>query len=863
MDRYNRRFWMKDNRKRPAALCLAAALVFGLSGLPAAAATPESAQPSAAVSTDGAAAAEENQTNEMPVFLSLLTLQPAPRTTGSFTVSGGQEGTDYLYENGVLTVRSGDLTISRQPGAQEAGRVVVAGTYTGTLTLEEAALDATLAGQSAFALEPGASVTLKLAGVNSLTAGGVQAGLSVPAGATLVITGDGSLTARGGTLGNDGGAGIGGSGEDVNFGIIALQGTGTVNATGGNRAAGIGSGGKAHSDSTVGGTVLIRSGTVEAASGQDAAAIGCGPDMTCRAVVEITGGKVTARGGKSGPGIGSGTNSTNEGTVRITGGTVTASGGSDGAGIGGGWSSGAGMVEITGGTVTAIGGSGQAAGIGGGLGNSGGSLLLKGGLVTARASAGADIGCAFSTGSDGTAVLYAETIADQSAQKDWSCLVIGQNSAWYGSRIQCPGPLTLSSGQNLTIPEKGTLVVEGNLTLNGSAALAVEGSCTVGGMTVGSTALLTVGGSGDLVSLGSFTAQGGSQVINTGSFTLLDRSANMGTFTNQGQMLVSTLIQADGSFVNAPEGVVEVDGGTFVEQTPSVVNQGTLISTNGGRFMGGNLTGYECRIFFDGNGGTPDLDNQVTEHRSLTALPGATRSGYVLEGWYTAAKGGNKITPDYVFPAGTTVYARWTAAPATPTPTPAPTTSPAPTVTPAPTASPAPAATPDPAQHTLRFAANGGFPVDAVTIGRGAIVELWPYNPTRTGYLFAGWYADEALTRPVSSVLMNGDKTVYAAWKADPTAATPAPARTTAGGKTGGKATATPAPTAAATPAPQATATPAPTQAPSPTPAASAEPEVSVPAEAEHTGLPLWPFLAGGAVVAGTAAFVLLRRRNG
>ena len=39
-------------------------------------------------------------------------------------------------------------------------------------------------------------------------------------------------------------------------------------------------------------------------------------------------------------------------------------------------------------------------------------------------------------------------------------------------------------------------------------------------------------------------------------------------------------------------------------------------------------------------------------------------------------------------------------------------------------------------------------------------------TPTRDSYTFTDWYADKALTQKITSVTMNGDKTVYAGWEA-------------------------------------------------------------------------------------------------
>ena len=115
----------------------------------------------------------------------------------------------------------------------------------------------------------------------------------------------------------------------------------------------------------------------------------------------------------------------------------------------------------------------------------------------------------------------------------------------------------------------------------------------------------------------------------------------------------------------------------------------------------------------------------------------------------------------------------------------------------APTATPAPKPTPL-EQHTLHFNTMGGLQMNDVVRGLGAPVELWPYTPVRPGYLFQGWYADEALTKPVSSVVLVDDTTVYAKWAADPAAVSGSGSGSGTGGGSGsgsgGKATPTPTP---------------------------------------------------------------------
>lgn len=66
--------------------------------------------------------------------------------------------------------------------------------------------------------------------------------------------------------------------------------------------------------------------------------------------------------------------------------------------------------------------------------------------------------------------------------------------------------------------------------------------------------------------------------------------------------------------------------------------------------------------------------------------------------------------------------------------------------------------------YTLTFAVNGGSELKNVSLAAGSAVDLSAYRPVRTGYVFAGWYADPLLTQPVASVTLAANTTVYAKW---------------------------------------------------------------------------------------------------
>lgn len=181
--------------------------------------------------------------------------------------------------------------------------------------------------------------------------------------------------------------------------------------------------------------------------------------------------------------------------------------------------------------------------------------------------------------------------------------------------------------------------------------------------------------------------------------------------------------------------------------------------------------------------------------------------------------------------------------------------------TPAPTATAAPTATPLP-YYILHFNTMGGYPLADVTFGEGAPVELWPYNPTRPGYLFMGWYEDEALTKPVSVVVLVRETTVYAKWAVDPAAQTESGTGASSGSGSGSGSKATPSPTVK----PTATPEPTPTVTPTPTPTATPESTPAVTPAPDETGdkggFPVLPVALGGAaILAGIVAVVILRRR--
>lgn len=304
----------------------------------------------------------------------------------ALNVLGGQEGVDFTYEGGVLTVLGETpLTISMaDPGAPptDDGIAVDPGEgKTAHVTIDGVRIERTGENPGAAFSVASGGLDLVIEGENSLTSTFGHAGLRNGEN-PLAISGQGSLFAEGG-----GAAGIGGD-RKQNGSNITIAG-GTVTAVGDEPGAGIGGG-----FMSSGSNITITGGVVTARGGKFGAGIGgsYGYDLTGNSAdVTITGGEVTAIGGYGSAGIGGGYWGFCSNVV-IEGGQVTAQGGERAAGIGGGEGGGGNDIVITGGTVTATGGE-WAAGVGGGFNGDGSDMAISGGTVTATGgSEGAGIG---------------------------------------------------------------------------------------------------------------------------------------------------------------------------------------------------------------------------------------------------------------------------------------------------------------------------------------------------------------------------------------------------------------------------------------------------------------------------------------
>ena len=142
---------------------------------------------------------------------------------------------------------------------------------------------------------------------------------------------------------------------------------------------------------------------------------------------------------------------------------------------------------------------------------------------------------------------------------------------------------------------------------------------------------------------------------------------------------------------------------------------------------GANLTKYT--VTFNLNGKGTNFTQEVYENRTIAAPATPTTSGFVFGGWYTNQSCTNAFDFSTPITANRTLYAKWVQA------------------------------------MTVTFNLNGkgtNFTQEVVSGGKASV----PSNPTAAGYIFAGWYTDQACTTEYDfNTTITAAKTIYAKWE--------------------------------------------------------------------------------------------------
>ena len=145
---------------------------------------------------------------------------------------------------------------------------------------------------------------------------------------------------------------------------------------------------------------------------------------------------------------------------------------------------------------------------------------------------------------------------------------------------------------------------------------------------------------------------------------------------------------------------------------------------------------YEV-VFVTGEGASKIETQLITKDNAASEPTAPARTGYEFGGWFTDdtyAQAWDFSTP---VTAPLTLYAQWTE------------------VVP-----------PAPVKHYVAFETNGGSPSPAAQeIVNGGFATKPAVDPTRNGFVFAGWFADVALTQAYSfDTPVTQDLTLFAKW---------------------------------------------------------------------------------------------------
>lgn len=460
-----------------------------------------------------------------------------PASCGTITITSDIEGVwAYRYKNGYACIGRSKGDSSSSCGTITIAPGLLNNLYSGSGDLSDLIYQKLLPWNGSLSGLP--STTTSVTAIDGTTITGTlsrKCKIIIPSGASVTLS---NATINGASINSS-------DNDSYKFAGITCEGWANINLVGDNTVSSF------HSDYPgiyvpTGDTLYLRgSGTLTATGRDRAAGIGAGYNLDCGniSIGDHTGAPtINATGGTNGAGIG-GAYSGSCGNITINAGTITATGGAYAAGIGGGyWGSSCGTISITGGTVTATGGN-NCAGIGSGYGNGGicGNITIGTRITRVVATCGSDctntIGAAKSGAyvpvgiANGLAYRYSNNYNTRTIEP-WdgnlstlgSDVVVTKTTTITGT-LSSAHKISIASGASVTLEnakinsngtESGSESTQwAGLTCEGSATITLSGENTVRGffsrfpaIHVPSGSTLTIKGTGSLNALHTTFAAG-------------------------------------------------------------------------------------------------------------------------------------------------------------------------------------------------------------------------------------------------------------------------------------------------------------------------------------------------------------------
>ncbi len=162
------------------------------------------------------------------------------------------------------------------------------------------------------------------------------------------------------------------------------------------------------------------------------------------------------------------------------------------------------------------------------------------------------------------------------------------------------------------------------------------------------------------------------------------------------------------------------------------------ITTSANKDLYAVWTADDLSVTYDSHGGSAISGGSVKTGASILSSPGTpTRAGYSFAGWFAEQSGGSALSFPYAHEqtADFTLHAQWTAN-----------------------------------DLSVTYDSHGGSAISGGSVKTGASILSSPGTPTRAGYSFAGWFAEQsggsALSFPYAHE-QTADFTLHAQWTAD------------------------------------------------------------------------------------------------
>lgn len=222
------------------------------------------------------------------------------------------------------------------------------------------------------------------------------------------------------------------------------------------------------------------------------------------------------------------------------------------------------------------------------------------------------------------------------------------------------------------------------------------------------------------------------------------------TFDSNGGSSVSPITNvSSGSLISAPTPPTKTgytfagwyeDNTTFAN--PWVFASETMPANNKILYAKWTANTYVATWFNNGGTGvSPATTNQTFGSATILPTTNPTRTGYTLTGFWDAISGGTQYTTPTVSSrawdktVNTNLYAQWTIN-----------------------------------QYAVSYNSNGGSAVSGANVTYGSLITQ-PSSPTKSGYVFAGWYEDNTSFSNTwifgSETMPANSLTLYAKWVAE------------------------------------------------------------------------------------------------